>query len=220
MYRAIQSTIDRSPAFSAEVGRLNPVYASGATTACALTQAVRAGTRLVVLTLQEGTVPSSIADDAGNTYTKDVQTNLSSGTGCTMWSAPITTALAAGQNVTITWSVSTNQVHSCLLLAIGNATTVDVNNGTTGTPFTGLTDYRITRTPTASSVVVYYCVASADIFSDTASSFGTFQSQLSYAGNAQYGVVYIANVIGAKSTTVGIVCGTSHNAQVAYAFYK
>lgn len=91
-------------------GRSN---ASSTTVAVGLTAAVPTGRRLVLALATtgptSGSTPTtfSATDTAGNTYVLDVSNYLSSGTNqVAILSAPITAALATGDNITITASVA------------------------------------------------------------------------------------------------------------------
>lgn len=182
------------PAFVQEIAR----HASAAGTTAAshsytLANGAAVGERVVVCVFRVSSDITTLTDSAGNTYTMDEAGPLFSGfAAATVYSAPVTSALTAGQSITVTWNGDQNKP-SLIAVTASGTTALDSETSTWG--YTTAAVATVTTTaPTVAICFVYsnsnYTVNTPDgteIGTTGTNTFGGFYKNSSSAGSLTVG---------------------------------
>lgn len=164
-----------TPEFQRHVGSATAT-ASGTTSTVTLTEAVPEGHTLFVHAVADFTSNAiTVTDSKSNVYTRDRSAPDAANTiRASTFSARVTTALAAGDTITVTWPAAVTRravaVNSWTKLAY--PIVVDSTNGTTGTNASPLTSGTTTYGDTLLLAAVFTAGPTGDTFSnDTARSW-------------------------------------------------
>lgn len=199
----------------AYVGLAGVYEATGAATGTddvvTLDVAIPVGSMSVVLTSTDYDI-TSITDSGGNTYTEQAEL-LNSVRDMRIWSAPVTTALAVSDTVTLNYDSVWYTGRQLEVHEVANASVVDV----VATLNTYNTTHAPTATTTAATTIVGFLTGNSGVTVDTAVNC-TLLTRRVQQSRMSRGFYLDSSVVGSQS--VGITTATNQSTLVAWVAFR